>query len=108
MPLASFMQTTLYLLCSRYLSACPNGEKEDSKEHVSLFLHLKSASSKDFLSKCIFRLVNVEGTKVAAKLFERAGEEFNNNAGWATFMSHQELLSEKVVNKESITVEAKV
>jgi hypothetical protein len=87
----------------------PNGD-ENSKGYIGLYLIMLSATSKNFLAKWDFDLLNEAGNSLRTENgYERRGETLaaENGLGSRRFMSHEEFLK-KAKDCERITVVCKV
>jgi hypothetical protein len=73
---------------SRHIRTYPNGDNEDSKGNIGLFLNLESATSLNFLAKWSFSVLNAVGVRVATFTFEYKGYEFKIGSGRRKFMTH--------------------
>jgi hypothetical protein len=70
---------------------------------------VKSATSKNFLAKWSFNLLNEVGDSLCKQKTERKGEGLSENSGFGykAFLSHEEFLK-KAKETERITVVCKV
>lgn len=87
-----------------------NGDSDEHKRHVGLYLHLESANRKDFLAKWSFTLRNENGLEVKRLSSEYKGEDFGGKGyGFPKFISHRELSKHvKQCSKVTIICEVKI
>lgn len=92
------------LLISRKLELYPNGDTEETKEHVSVYLNLNSAKNRNFLVNWSFTLQNQNGLERRHRSMERKGKEFiGGGYGLEKFISHEEL-SKYVKDSSRVTI----